>query len=229
MNHYSVMLGKTLSEATGRYSIVHDHGISDRRFPLGAHNGTSGCLHTFFQDLFQSFDLSFIVDCVEQEIIDNEQIEAQNLLDQSFVLLVAVLLQIDESRQKLITTVIADTELCTCGSAECFGKVCLSAVRCPRMHTLRPSSINFRDDSCLGAPAGSYCLSCVSTHLRISQESPISLACFRRFCKRVVILSANSGAMMSDIRSNRSFIRNSGDLYSLSSSCAICVRPISWS
>ena len=53
------------------------------------------------------------------------------------------------------------------------------------------SSINFSDDNSLGAPAGVYCLTVLSTHLLISHGVPINLAFFSLLLSLLVVCAVS--------------------------------------
>lgn len=73
------MLGCTLRDSICRNFIIQNHGCPTLRFPLRTHNGTFLSFTTFFQNHEQDFYLPLICNCMEQKIIQYQQIPLQKL------------------------------------------------------------------------------------------------------------------------------------------------------
>lgn len=86
------MLGDPFTYRVGRYGIVHDHCLPGIRFPLGTDYGAPCQLDPFLEDFPQDLDLTFIRDCVQREVVDDQEMEIQYLPDSPLILRIVALL-----------------------------------------------------------------------------------------------------------------------------------------
>ena len=96
------MLGCTFRDSICRNLIIQNHGCPTLRFPLRTHNSTFLSFTALFQNHEQNFHLSLICNCVEQKIIQYQQVKTFKKLEFSFVFLIADIFLVQPYPLKMI-------------------------------------------------------------------------------------------------------------------------------
>ena len=151
--HHCVVFGCPLHQRVGRDLVIEDHRLPAVGFSLRADDSTQRDFGPLLQNLKQHLDLPLVCTGVEQEIIQNQQSGAAELLHPLLVFGVVRDLEGHKLLQQRLTVVVLHPIAVAGGNANGLSQVGLTAVRRTQNADIQTGIYKVKCCQCLRNPS----------------------------------------------------------------------------